>query len=91
MLLVSWLVSKPEDASAHMVTLYHIEMGSYNAFNKDNTTLNHYRFTALEPCSLYVVCVEIANTHSFTCLSTISGMNVFTLSTLKDIRISFSH
>ncbi|XP_021180623.2 uncharacterized protein LOC105937844 [Fundulus heteroclitus] len=76
MLLVSWLVNNPEDVHAHMVTLYHVEMGSYNSFTEDTTTLDHYRFTALDPCSHYMVCVEIANSHSFTCLSTISDPDV---------------
>ncbi|KAK5607695.1 hypothetical protein CRENBAI_024056 [Crenichthys baileyi] len=76
MLLVSWLLNDPEDVYAHIVTLYHIEMGSYSSFTEDTTTLDHYRFTALDPCSRYMVCVEIANTHSFTCLSTISEPDI---------------
>jgi len=75
MLLVSWRENHSDIISTFITTLYHIEMGSYNTFSMDSTTRNHYRFTALEPCSHYVICVETADTHSLTCLSTITGMD----------------
>ncbi|XP_023205701.1 uncharacterized protein LOC111611806 isoform X1 [Xiphophorus maculatus] len=93
MLLVSWLVNSPEDVSSHTVTLYHTEMGSYNPFFEDNTTLDHYRFTALDSCTRYVVCVELAHTYSFTCLSTISDPDVpkyFEVTSWSSSRISLA-
>ncbi|KAM7377904.1 hypothetical protein PAMA_013019 [Pampus argenteus] len=75
MLLVTW-VKSPDVSGSHSVTLYHIELGSYNTLSMDTTTRSHYRFTALDSCSLYVACVEIAGTHSFTCLSTITDPDV---------------
>lgn len=75
MLLVSWVERHPAVGYSHTVTLYHTELGSYNALSMDITTHSHYRFTALDSCSSYVACVEIAGTRSFTCLSTLTGMN----------------
>ncbi|XP_041834102.1 uromodulin-like 1 [Melanotaenia boesemani] len=76
MLLVSWVEKYSDVINIHNMSLYHIEMGSYNIFSVDTTSLNHHRFSALEPCSHYVVCVEIADTHSLTCLSTITDPDV---------------
>lgn len=75
MLLVSWVESHPAASNSHSVTLYHTELDSYNTLSMDTTTRSHYRFTALDSCSPYVACVEIAGTHSFTCLSTVTGMD----------------
>ncbi|CAK6959968.1 uncharacterized protein LOC122975499 isoform X2 [Scomber scombrus] len=76
MLLVSWVESRPAASNSHSVTLYHTELDSYNTLSMDTTTRSHYRFTALDSCSPYVACVEIAGTHSFTCLSTITDPDV---------------
>ncbi|XP_015830610.3 uncharacterized protein [Nothobranchius furzeri] len=76
MLLVSWVENDPDELYTHTVTLYNIEMGSYYPFFRDSTSLSHYRFTALEACSHYVVCVEIEETHSLTCLSTITDPDI---------------
>lgn len=73
MLLVSWVENRSAVSNSHTVTLYHTELSSYNTLSTDTTTKNHYRFTALDSCSPYVACVEIAGSHSFTCLSTITG------------------
>nr|XP_046235025.1 uncharacterized protein LOC124053678 [Scatophagus argus] len=72
MLLVSWVESPPAVSNSHATTLYHTELGSYKTLSVDTTTNNHYSFAALDSCSPYVACVEIAGTHSFTCLSTIT-------------------
>ncbi|KAM6895803.1 uncharacterized protein FYW49_019685 [Xenentodon cancila] len=76
MLLVSWVEKDPDVFYTHNLTLYHVELGSYNAFSMEATNHNHHRFTALEPCSSYVVCVEIADTHSLTCLSAITDPDI---------------
>lgn len=55
------------------MTLYHSQLGSYSTVSTGTTTNSHYSFTALDSCSPYVACVEIAGTHSLTCLSTITG------------------
>ncbi|KAL6117081.1 uncharacterized protein ACO6RY_14943 [Pungitius sinensis] len=74
MLLVSWGENHPAFSSSHTVTLYYIELGSFNALGTDtiNTTNNHYRFTALNACSAYVPCVEIQGTNSLICIATIT-------------------
>ncbi|XP_051810454.1 uncharacterized protein LOC110945865 [Acanthochromis polyacanthus] len=76
MLLVSWVENHPNIIRSHTVTLYHIELGSYNTLSMDTTTHNHYRFSALDSCSCYVACVEIEETHSFTCLATITDPDI---------------
>ncbi|XP_015233908.1 PREDICTED: uncharacterized protein LOC107087068 [Cyprinodon variegatus] len=76
MLLVSWMVHSPTVRRPHNVTLFHNEIGSYHPYMEDITTKNQYRFTALDPCNSYMVCVEISNSHSFTCLSTITDPDV---------------
>ncbi|XP_056223909.1 uromodulin-like 1 [Seriola aureovittata] len=76
MLLVSWVEKSPAISDSHTVTLYHTELHSYNTLSMDSTVLNHYRFTALDSCSPYVACVEIAGTHSFTCLSALTDPDV---------------
>uniref|UniRef100_A0AAZ3P6Q1 Uromodulin-like 1 n=1 Tax=Oncorhynchus tshawytscha TaxID=74940 RepID=A0AAZ3P6Q1_ONCTS len=60
----------------HSVSLYHSEMKAYAALSVDSTHSNHYRFTALESCSSYAACVEVAGSHSLTCLSTITDPEV---------------
>ncbi|KAF3704883.1 Pancreatic secretory granule membrane major glycoprotein GP2 [Channa argus] len=77
MLLVSWVDNSPAAVIIlHTVTLYHSELGSYNRLSTDTTTQNHYRFTALESCSPYVACVEIAGTQSFICLSALTDPGI---------------
>lgn len=76
MLLVSWkekMQSPAAPVPVHSVSLYHSEMKAYAALSVDSTHSNHYRFTALESCSSYAACVEMAGSHSLTCLSTITG------------------
>lgn len=70
MLMVSWIEN---DLSVSRTTLYQSQLDSYTNLNMDTTTNNHYSFTALEPCSSYVACVEIAGTHSLTCLPAVTG------------------
>ncbi|XP_030576299.1 uncharacterized protein LOC115773608 [Archocentrus centrarchus] len=76
MLLVSWAANHPDVIYSHNMTLYHVELGSYEMHSVDVATHNHYRFSSLDPCSLYMACVEIADTHSLTCLSTITDPDV---------------
>ncbi|XP_034019822.1 uncharacterized protein LOC117504462 [Thalassophryne amazonica] len=79
MLLISWVDQRPAEPdvpSSHTVTLYRTELDSYNMQGMDSTTHNHYRFTALDSCSKYVACVEIAGTHSLSCISTITDPDV---------------
>ncbi|XP_018552655.1 uromodulin-like 1 [Lates calcarifer] len=76
MLLVSWVTNSLAISDSHTVTLYRTELDSYNTLSTDSTINNHYRFTALDSCSPYVACVEIAGTRSFTCLSTITDPDV---------------
>lgn len=82
MLLVSWVEKEPDVFYTHILTLYHVELVSYKEFSVEATDRNHHRFAALEPCSLYVVCVEIADTYSSTCLSTITGTDKLDFSVL---------
>lgn len=70
MLMVSWT---EEDETVSRTTLYQSELDSYTNLGMDTTTNNHYSFTALESCSSYVVCVEIAGTQSLTCLAAVTG------------------
>ncbi|KAG7215847.1 hypothetical protein INR49_021819, partial [Caranx melampygus] len=76
MLLVSWLEKSPAVSDSHAVTLYHEDLDSYNTLSMDFTTLNHYHFTALDSCSPYVACVEVAGTQSFTCLYALTDPGV---------------
>ncbi|KAM8910549.1 uncharacterized protein AB9W97_006875 [Spinachia spinachia] len=79
MLLVSWGENRPAFSSSHTVTLYYVELGSFNALGTDtmiNTTNDHYRFTALNACSAYVPCVETEGTHSLICISTITDPDI---------------
>ncbi|KAG8005767.1 KRR1 small subunit processome component-like protein, partial [Nibea albiflora] len=76
MLLVSWVENRPAVSNSHTVTLYHTELSSYSTLSTDTTTNNQYRFTALDSCSPYVACVEIAGSHSFTCISTITDPDI---------------
>ncbi|XP_014064281.2 uncharacterized protein [Salmo salar] len=79
MLLVSWkekMQSPTAPVPVHSVSLYHSEMKAYAALSVDSTHSNHYRFTALESCSSYAACVEMAGSHSLTCLSTITDPEV---------------
>ncbi|XP_028427026.1 uncharacterized protein LOC114550440 isoform X1 [Perca flavescens] len=76
MLKVSWVENCPAVSNNCTVTLYHTESSSYKPLSMDTTTNNHYHFTALDSCSLYVACVETAATHSFTCLSTITEPDI---------------
>ncbi|XP_024857903.1 uncharacterized protein LOC108249374 [Kryptolebias marmoratus] len=75
-LLVSWVDTSPDEPHFRSVTLFHRELGSYSPLAADSTTLKHHRFTALQACSSYVVCVETAGSHSFSCLSTITDPEV---------------
>lgn len=75
MLLVSWVEDHPDVICSHNMTLYHVELDSYEMHSVDVTTHNHYRFSALDPCSLYMACVEISDTHTLICLSTFTGMD----------------
>lgn len=70
MLMVSWI---GKDETVSRTTLYQSELDSYTNLSMDATTNNHYSFTALEPCSSYVACVEIAGTQSLTCLAAATG------------------
>lgn len=74
-LLVSWVKNPLAISNSHNTTLYHAEVGPYTTLSTDTTTNNHYRFRYLDSCSPYMACVEIAGTLSFTCLSTITGMD----------------
>ncbi|RVE56363.1 hypothetical protein OJAV_G00220460 [Oryzias javanicus] len=76
MLLVSWVEMDPSVLNTHSLTVYHKELGSFSVFTKETTDRNHHRFSALEPCSRYLVCVEVADSHSFTCLSAITDPDV---------------
>lgn len=73
MFLVSWMEMDPSVLNIYSLTVYHRELGSYNVFTEETTERNHHRFSALDPCSHYLVCVETADSHSFTCLSAITG------------------
>ena len=75
MLLVSWAGAGAGLATGGScaLTLYGAELDSYNMVGKDSTFRDHYRFTALDSCSPHVACVETAGTHTFTCLSAITG------------------
>ncbi|XP_035537038.1 uncharacterized protein LOC118342556 [Morone saxatilis] len=83
-LLVSWVGNLPAISSSHTTALYHSKLGSYNTLSMDTTTNNHYRFTSLDSCRPYVACVEIAGTHSFTCLSSITDPDI-----PKDFEVTF--
>ncbi|XP_074554894.1 uncharacterized protein LOC141810930 [Halichoeres trimaculatus] len=92
-LLVSWVENSQAVGNSHTVTLYHTEQGSYKALSMSATTNNNYHFTALHSCSSYIACVEIADTHSLTCLSTITDPDVprdFKVSSMNSRRISLS-
>ncbi|XP_041637324.1 uncharacterized protein LOC121505835 [Cheilinus undulatus] len=80
---VSWVESQQGFGSSHTLTLYHTEQGSYKILSTDMTTSSNYHFTALDSCSLYMACVEITGTQSFTCLSTITDPDV-----PKDLKVS---
>lgn len=71
MLMVSWI--EGGDLSISRTTLYQAQLDTYTSLNMDTTTNNHYSFTALESCSSYVACVEIAGTQSLTCLPAVTG------------------
>ncbi|XP_029681702.1 uncharacterized protein [Takifugu rubripes] len=73
MLMVSWT---EKDETVSRTTLYQSELDSYTNLGMDTTTNNHYSFTALESCSSYVVCVEIAGTQSFTCLAAVTDPDI---------------
>lgn len=73
MLVVSWVENDSAFSTSSTTALYHTHLDSYSTLSMDTTTSNYYSFTALDSCSPYVVCVEIAGTLSFTCLSTITG------------------
>lgn len=70
-LQLSWELNGSSASSN--TTLYHSHLDSYSTFSMDTTTNNHYTFTALDACSPYVACVEIADSASLICLSTITG------------------
>ncbi|XP_028256405.1 uncharacterized protein LOC114432539 [Parambassis ranga] len=76
MLLVSWLENHQDVIYSHTVNLYHVELGFYNKLSMDTTTHPHYHFSALDSCSPYVACVQIAGTQSFTCLLTITDPDI---------------
>lgn len=70
MVTVSWTEG---DLTVSRTTLYQSQLDTYTNLNMDTTTHNHYSFTALEPCSSYVACVEVAGTRSLTCLPAATG------------------
>lgn len=70
MLMVSWTEG---DQTISRTTLYQSQLDTYTDLYMDTTTNNHYSFTALEPCTSYVACVEIAGTQSLTCLPAVTG------------------
>ncbi|XP_040886111.1 KRR1 small subunit processome component homolog isoform X2 [Toxotes jaculatrix] len=76
MLLVYWVEKSLAIRDSHTVTLYRTELDSYSTLSLDSTVHNHYRFTALDSCSPYVACVEIAGTHSLACLTAITDPDV---------------
>uniref|UniRef100_A0AAV2J198 Uromodulin-like 1 n=1 Tax=Knipowitschia caucasica TaxID=637954 RepID=A0AAV2J198_KNICA len=84
-LLLSWVLPGPGSAPAqeHSVGLYGSELASFSLQRLENTTASHYRLTALESCSVYVVCVKISRTSSLICLSTITDPDQ-----PRDLRVS---
>lgn len=76
MLLLSWAVNGGVAADSHTVTLYRADPDRFTAIGVDSTADDRYDFTSLLSCSLYVVCVEIAATRTFTCLPAITGTRV---------------
>uniref|UniRef100_A0A8C7X6I2 Uncharacterized protein n=1 Tax=Oryzias sinensis TaxID=183150 RepID=A0A8C7X6I2_9TELE len=93
MFLVSWMEMDPNVLNIYSLTVYHRELGSYNVFTEETTERNHHRLSALDPCSHYLVCVETADSHSFTCLSAITDPDVpkdFEVTTWNSSCISLS-
>lgn len=70
---MSWRETLPASRSTHTVSLYGEELGSYNVLGVDAAPRGHYRFTALDPCSPYVACVQAAGSRSVSCLSAMTG------------------
>lgn len=70
MMMVSWTEN---DFTISRTLLYQSQLDTYTSVGMDTTTNNHYSFTALEPCTAYVACVEIAGTQSLTCLPVVTG------------------
>ncbi|XP_068163619.1 uncharacterized protein [Antennarius striatus] len=75
MLLISWVPSAV-GISSHTTTLYNTIQHAYLRVSRNTTTNSHYNFTALDPCSPYVACVEMAAGHSLTCLSAITDPDI---------------
>ncbi|XP_028810921.1 uncharacterized protein LOC114765040 [Denticeps clupeoides] len=78
MLLMSWRTEgiPAPTGSLHNVSLFHQEMGDYVIERTDVTASQQYRFSGLEGCSPYLVCVEIAGWHSVICLSTLTDPEI---------------
>ncbi|XP_072309642.1 uncharacterized protein [Eucyclogobius newberryi] len=73
MLLLSWDALTPSaPGQAHSVGLFGLELASFSLRHLETTGAPRHRFTALESCSVYVVCVEISGAGSLTCLATIT-------------------
>ena len=73
MLLLSWLGNSLQTNDSHTVTLYRTDPTSYAIIGMDSTRLASYQLIALDSCSPYVACVEIAGSVSFTCLTALTG------------------
>ncbi|XP_035003445.1 uncharacterized protein LOC118101637 [Hippoglossus stenolepis] len=76
MLLLSWLENSLHTNDSHTVTLYRTDPTSYAIIGMDSTRLDHYQLIALDSCSPYVACVEIAGSASFTCLSALTDPDI---------------
>ncbi|XP_058479744.1 uncharacterized protein LOC131455897 isoform X1 [Solea solea] len=76
MLLFSWMGNSQAVNNSHTVTMYRTDSNSHIPFGVDSTTSNQYDFISLDSCSLYLACVEIADTHSFTCLSAVTEPDI---------------
>nr|XP_019955532.1 PREDICTED: uncharacterized protein LOC109637536 isoform X2 [Paralichthys olivaceus] len=75
-LLLSWLENSLHTNNSHVVILYRTDPTSYTIIGMDSTGLDHYHLIALDSCSPYVACVEIAGSESFTCLSALTNPDI---------------
>lgn len=73
-LTVSWVGNGSSMNSSVIISLYHIKERAYSLLSSHNTTEKHFQFTALDPCTTYAACVEIADNPLFSCLLIITGM-----------------
>ncbi|CAB1454943.1 unnamed protein product [Pleuronectes platessa] len=76
MLLLSWVENGVETNHNHTVTLYRTDPTSYSIIGMDSTELDHYHLIALDSCSPYVACVEIAGSDSFICISALTDPDI---------------